>query len=90
MLGWTSSQFLIRASAVINPNPVTGRGGLSRSAEMRVRRDRGRPVPGAAAGVTHWTLTQLDWQKEGGAALFQDHPSGMDDEPTPGLSGLGG
>ena len=72
MLGVKSAYFLIRASAVINPNPVTGRGGISRSASMLVWRYAttgvGRPGP---AGQPHWTLTQLDWQKEGGAALFQ-------------------
>ena len=72
MLGVKSQYFLIRASAVINPNPVTGRGGISRSASMLVWRyaasGLGRTGP---AGQPHWTVTQLDWQKEGGAALFQ-------------------
>ena len=80
MVGVRSAFFLIRASAIINPNPLTGRGGISRSAAMLVRRD---PKPGVAPnappGTPRWTLTRLDWQKEGGAALFQQRV-----EQTPG------
>jgi general secretion pathway protein K len=90
MLGVQSAFFLIRASAVVNPNPMTGKGGISRSASMLVRRD---PRPGvsanAPAGTPLWTLTQLDWQKEGGAALFQPTP-GAEDLPNSGLPGVGG
>ena len=93
MLGVNSSFFLIRASAMINPNPVTGRGGISRSASMLVRRDQRPGVPqNAPAGTPRWTLTQLDWQKEGGAALFQqkDQEPGADDLQNSGLPGMGG
>jgi type II secretory pathway component PulK len=90
VLGVRSSFFLIRASAVVNPNPITGKGGISRSASMLVRRDPRRGVPpNAPAGVPRWTLTQLDWQKEGGAGLFQPTP-GADDLPNSGLPGIGG
>ena len=72
MLGVRSAYFLIRASAIVNANPVTGRGGIRRSASLLVRRD---PKPGvlanAPAGTPRWTLTRLDWQKEGGAVLFR-------------------
>jgi general secretion pathway protein K len=86
MLGVRSSYFLIRASAVVNPNPITGRGGISRSASMLVMRYPRPGVPqNAPAGTPRWTLTQLDWQKEGGAALFQkaDHDTGVDDPSIP-------
>ncbi len=94
MLTVRSSYFLIRASAMINPNPMTGRGGISRSASMLVRRDA-RPgvAPNAPPGTPRWTLTQLDWQKEGGAALFQqptDQEPGADDLPNTGQPGMGG
>jgi type II secretory pathway component PulK len=71
MLGVTSSFFLVHASGVVNPNPVTGRGGIGRSATMLVRRTRRNPAQSQTGSVVPWTLTQLDWQKEGGAALFQ-------------------
>jgi len=93
MLGTTSVHFLIRASAMINPNPVTGLGGISRSASMLVRRVPGAPRPGTTSsqpGAVHWTLTQLDWQKEGGAALFQprtDQDLDTDGQATPGMGG---
>jgi len=75
LLGVRSAYFLIRASAIINPNPVTGKGGIGRSAAMLVRRDAKPGVsPNAPAGTQRWTLTRLDWQKEGGAALFQQKP----------------
>jgi type II secretory pathway component PulK len=90
MLGVTSRFFLIRASAIVNPNPITGKGGIGRSASMLVRRDPRRGVPpNAPAGVPRWTLVQLDWQKEGGAGLFQPTP-GADDLPNGGLPGMGG
>jgi general secretion pathway protein K len=90
MLGVRSSFFLIRASAIVNPNPITGRGGIGRSASMLVRRDPRPGVPAnAPAGTPRWTLTQLDWQKEGGAGLFQPTP-GADDLPNSGLPGMGG
>jgi general secretion pathway protein K len=90
MLGVRTAFFLIRASAVVNPNPITGKGGISRSASMLVRRDPRAGVPSnAAAGTPRWTLTQLDWQKEGGAGLFQPTP-GAEDLPNGGLPGIGG
>jgi general secretion pathway protein K len=71
MLGFRSSYFLIRASAVINPNPTTGKGGIARSASMLVMRVPNQGIGGRPPSSTsRWTLTQLDWQKEGGAALF--------------------
>jgi len=91
LLTATSQFFRIRASAIVNPNPFTGLGGIRRSAEMLVMR-LPRRVPatnGAAGNALHWTLTRMDWQKEPGAALFEHEP-GVDGEPTPGVSGMGG
>lgn len=91
LLGVQSSFYQVRASGVVNPNPVTGRGGISRSASMLVRRVRRAATAGNSASAVPWTLTQLDWQKEGGAALFQpqaDQESGTDDDRTmPGSPG---
>jgi type II secretory pathway component PulK len=76
----SSQYFLIRASAIVNPDPLTGRGGIRRSASMLVL--RGKAVGGSTSGSNtgpgglHWTLTQLDWQKEGGAALFEPPKDG--------------
>jgi len=83
MLGVTSQFFEVSASGVVNPNPATGRGGISRSARMLVRRTRRATPQGTGASTVPWTLTQLDWQKEGGAVLFQpqgDQGSGTDDQ----------
>lgn len=85
MLGVTSQYYQVSASGVVNPNPVTGRGGISRSATMLVRRLRRTAPQGSSASAVPWTLTQLDWQKEGGAMLFQpqgDQEPGMDDQPA--------
>jgi general secretion pathway protein K len=89
VLGVRSSFFLIRASAVVNANPITGKGGISRSASMLVRRAPLGVPRNAPAGTPRWTLTQLDWQKEGGAGLFQPTP-GADDLPNGGMPGIGG
>jgi type II secretory pathway component PulK len=89
MLGVQSAYFLIRASAIVDPNPATGLGGVSRSASMLVQRAPNPRVPFGAAvppGMSRWTLTQLDWQKEAGAALFMpktDQGSGAAGFPTP-------
>ncbi|MFI5394505.1 MAG: general secretion pathway protein GspK [Candidatus Binatia bacterium] len=94
LLGTTSSYFLIRASATVNPNPITGKGGISRSASMLVRRAKRPCVPPRNPPTAPcWTLTQLDWQKEGGAALLQprtDQEPGADGLPNSGLPGTGG
>jgi type II secretory pathway component PulK len=90
MLGVTSQYFQVRASGVVNPNPVTGRGGIGRSANMLVRRIRRPQSQVGGASAVPWTLTQLDWQKEGGAALFQvqgDQEPGMADQAAPGSGG---
>jgi len=91
LLTVTSQYFRVRASAVVNPNPLTGQGGIRRSAEMLVQRQQRRsPVTNGAAGnALHWTLTRLDWQKEPGGALFDQQP-GVDGAPTPGITGMGG
>lgn len=69
----TSQFFLIKASAIINPNPLTGKGGIGRTVSVLVRRD---PKPGvgqnAPPGTARWVLTRTDWQKEGGAVLFRE------------------
>ncbi len=68
-----STLFLIRASAVINSNPLTGKGGIGRTASVIVRRTQKPGVgPNPPPGVSRWTLTRIEWQKEGGAALFRD------------------
>lgn len=80
MVGARSNVFLIRASAIVNVNPFTGMGGVSRSAEMIVRREP-RPVQAGAGGgtVNRWKLTRLFWQKEGGAVLFRPDVTGASD-----------
>jgi len=68
----TSQLFLIRASAVINANPLTGKGGIGRTASVIVRRDAKPGVgQGSPPGTPRWVLTRLSWQKEGGAVLFR-------------------
>ena len=95
-MGVQSYLFLIRASAIVNPDPMTGRGGIRRSASMLVQRDRA--IGGLSTGSNtgpggqHWTLTQLDWQKEGGAFLFQSRPEGepgSDDTTAAGNQDIG-
>ncbi len=64
--GVNSTRFRIYATAVVNPNPITGKGGIRRGASMLI-------------GVTQcipfkpncWVVIQEDWQKEGGLGLFQ-------------------
>jgi hypothetical protein len=93
MLGVTSQFFQVRASGVVNPNPITGRGGIGRTAAMLVRRVRRTTPQGSGASAVPWTLTQLDWQKEGGAALFEprvDDDSGTDDTTSPMTRDSGG
>lgn len=72
MLGARSNVYTIRATALVNTNPLTGAGGIARSAEMVVRRDP-RPVrPGTTGGtMVQWKLTRLYWQKQGGAVLYR-------------------
>jgi type II secretory pathway component PulK len=94
MLGVLSNFFLIRASATVNANPLTGKGGISRSASMLVyRRQVPCNPPRSPATAPCWTLTQLDWQKEGGAVLFQQgtgQEPGAEDLQNSGLPGMGG
>jgi type II secretory pathway component PulK len=72
MLGARSNVYSIQATAIVNINPLTGMGGISRSAEMLVRRDARQVQPGASGGtVMRWKLTRLYWQKQGGAVLFR-------------------
>lgn len=79
-MGVQSKVFLVRASAIVNPDPLTGRGGIRRSASMLVRREAavGGPTGGSntGAGGRHWALRRLDWQKEGGAVLFEPRVDG--------------
>jgi type II secretory pathway component PulK len=73
---WTRSyMFRVVASAVVNPDPVTGLGGISRTASMLVRRVPAPAQRGAGGTAGRWTLTRLDWQKEGGAKLFVEADS---------------
>jgi type II secretory pathway component PulK len=89
----TSQFFNIRASAVVNCDPTTGRGGVRRTASMLVQRfpAAGAPPAGGQAQQVRWTLTQLDWQKEGGAALFTEKPDDdLGDAPESDLAPMGG
>lgn len=74
MVQTRSYMFRVISSALVNPDPTTGLGGIGRTASMLVRRV---PRGGRQAGegnAGRWTLTRLDWQKEGGAKLFvEDH-----------------
>jgi len=93
-----SSFFNVRASAIVNCNPTTGRGGIRRSASMLVQRINAPAAAGASTGrnrgpAVRWTLTQLDWQKEGGAALFTERSEddfGTEGSPESDLAPLGG
>lgn len=80
MMRASSSIYRIWASGIVNPNPITGRGGIGRSAAMLVRRVRVTNAQGGAGaavdgseGAVAWTFTRLDWQKEGGAWLFDEN-----------------
>ncbi|HYD48071.1 MAG TPA: type II secretion system protein GspK [Terriglobales bacterium] len=84
MLGVTSSWYRVIASAVVNADPLTGEGGLARTASVVVRRGTGAPRPrGGNSGAPPWTLTRLDWQKEGGAVLFEESSDGSGEQPDP-------
>lgn len=70
LFGINSRLFRLEASAITNADPDSLRGGgigqtlsvlVRRTTDVRRRRD----------GVAGWTLQPLDWQKEGGARLFQ-------------------
>jgi len=68
MMYTRSFTFRVVASALVNPDPVTGLGGIGRTASMLVRRVQAPARAGREA--LGWTLTRMDWQKEGGAKLF--------------------
>lgn len=72
MLHGRSDVYRIWASAVVNPNPMTGRGGIGRSVSLLVRRSQSRAQPATGTNPVVWTFTRLDWQKEGGAFLFEE------------------
>jgi len=72
MLHGRSDMYRIQASALVNPNPITGRGGIGRSASLLVRRSQSRSRPPTGKNPIAWTFTRLDWQKEGGAFLFEE------------------
>lgn len=72
MLFGRSDIFRIVASGVVNPNPFTGRGGIGRSASLLVRRRQSRISNTGQEATIGWTFTRLDWQKEGGAMLFEE------------------
>lgn len=91
MMRASSSIYRIWASGIVNPNPLTGRGGIGRSAAMLVRRVRaldgpaqgGAPPAGGAGDgeAVAWTFTRLDWQKEGGAWLFDENRDAGTESP---------
>jgi type II secretory pathway component PulK len=72
MLFGSSDIFRIVASGIVNPNPLTGRGGIGRSASLLVRRRQSRSANAGQDAPVAWTFTRLDWQKEGGALLFEE------------------
>lgn len=72
MLHGRSDTYRIWASAIVNANPMTGRGGIGRSAALLVRRAQSRTRPPTGSMPIAWTFTRLDWQKEGGAFLFEE------------------
>ena len=75
-LGVNSTRFRIYATAVVNPNPITGKGGIRRAASMLIGVTRCIPLR-----PNCWMVIQEDWQKEGGVGLFQqqsDAESGID------------
>lgn len=72
LFGYTSSFFRICASAQVSGDPTGERpGGVGQTVVALVNR---RPLSGVPAnapvGTPRWTLTPLDWQKRGGAALL--------------------
>ncbi len=70
MVQTRSYMFRVTASALVNPDPTTGLGGIGRTASMLVRRVPRAARQGAEGNAGRWTLTRMDWQKEGGAKLF--------------------
>ena len=72
LFGFTSSLFRVCASAEIGGDPTGLRpGGVGQTVVALVTRQPLAGVPAnAPAGVPRWTLTPLDWQKRGGAALL--------------------
>jgi hypothetical protein len=80
----TSRVYRVMASALVNPDPTTGLGGIGRTASMLVRRVPAPVRRSDSNTAGRWTLTRLDWQKEGGARLFlADHglvPGAGEDE----------
>lgn len=64
--------FRLESSAVVN--------GIGKTIRALAQRDQSPPRPGAAPGTRGWRLTFLDWQKEGGADLFERRSAVLDDE----------
>jgi hypothetical protein len=82
LLTATSSLFRVQASAVVNFDPESPGdfGGVAQTLSVTVRR---RPDPKRAIpdqNIPGWTLRAIDWQKEGGARLFQDSEADEDEE----------
>ena len=77
LFGFTSALFRVCASAQVSGDPTGQRpGGIGQTVVALVLRQPLAGVPAnAPAGVPRWTLTPLDWQKRGGAALLAAVPS---------------
>ncbi|HVN87846.1 MAG TPA: hypothetical protein VMW17_23655 [Candidatus Binatia bacterium] len=80
LFGFTSAFFRVCASAQVSGDPTGQRpGGVGQTVVALVNR---RPLAGvpanAAPGIPRWTLTPLDWQKRGGAALLTRTPLSPD------------
>lgn len=68
-----SNLFRLRASALTNADPEEElTGGIGQTLNVLVFRRTGRCRPGDQPPC--WTLTPLDWQKEGGASLLERAP----------------
>ncbi len=70
LFGTRSNLYRLEASAITNPNPDNpSHGGVGKTLSVVVFR---KCVEETADTCERWTSTPLDWQKEGGARLFQE------------------
>lgn len=84
-----SRLFRLEASAVTNVDPQgVNPGGIAQTLGVLVVRNQNPALKRAGAPGLGWTLKAIDWQKEGGARLFErpetDTEEGFDDIPSSG------
>jgi type II secretory pathway component PulK len=79
LLSYRSNLYRVCAVATVNSNPVTGTGGVRRSASMLVLRLAGFTRDAPAGGRRRPPLTRMEWQKEGGASLCLDDETDSSD-----------